>query len=61
MEKEKAIAIKNEELANEFIAFIQKKYLTGVNAEPINWEEYNQLNECHKYILVEVFSVLINY
>jgi len=38
------ITITNEELANEFIAFIQKNYLAGVNGEPINWEEYKQLN-----------------
>lgn len=38
------ITIANEELANEFIAFVQEKYLSGVNGEPINWEEYKQLN-----------------
>lgn len=38
------LTIVNEELANEFIAFLQEKYLSGVNGEPINWEEYKQLN-----------------
>lgn len=37
------ITIKNEELAIEFIDLLNKEYLLGVNGEPINWVEYNQL------------------
>ena len=37
------ITIKNEELPSDFIDLITKKYLMGVNGEPINWEEYNQI------------------
>jgi len=38
------IKIKNPDLAEEFISFIRTQYLFGVNGEPINWEEYKQLN-----------------
>jgi hypothetical protein len=37
------ITIKNSDLAIEFIDLITKKYLRGINGEPINWIEYNQL------------------
>lgn len=37
------ITIQNEELAKEFIGLMEKKYLMGINGEPINWIEYTQL------------------
>ncbi len=38
------ITIQNNSLADEFIGFIRKKYLSGLNGEPINWIEYSQLD-----------------
>lgn len=36
------ITIENQELASEFVSFMQNRYLNMVNGEPINWHEYNQ-------------------
>lgn len=38
------LTIRNSDLAEEFINFMSKKYLNGVNGEPINWIEYTQLS-----------------
>jgi hypothetical protein len=38
------ITIHNSNLAEEFIELMRKKYVSGVNGEPINWIEYSQLS-----------------
>ena len=38
------LTIRNSDLAEEFINFMSKNYLNGVNGEPINWIEYTQLS-----------------
>lgn len=38
------ITIKDAELAIEFIESIKKQFPIGVNGDPLNWNEYNQLS-----------------